>query len=115
MKSKTIIVVLKCKKVALFEKIEKMSSLFLWFTKIPKIFIFVRIRHVAFLSEDWKELRLWRSVLFTVLALARLEREAYRKQTGSYVSVFLKTVCTLEYDRSMQVSPYIVSWLFANT
>ena len=39
----------------LFEKIENtMSSLILSFSEIPKIVICVRLRKVAFLSEDWK-------------------------------------------------------------
>ena len=39
----------------LFEKIKKtMSSLILSFSEIPKTVICVRLRKVAFLSEDWK-------------------------------------------------------------
>ena len=38
-----------------FENIEKtMSNLILCFSEIPKMFICVRVRKVAFLSEDWK-------------------------------------------------------------
>ena len=43
--------VLKCKNVFLFEKIEKMSNLILYFSKIPKTFICVRVRQVTFLSD----------------------------------------------------------------
>ena len=49
-------------------------------------------------------LSVWSSVLFTVSALEMREREAYRKQTGSNVSVLLNKVSALEHDRFMQVS-----------
>ena len=85
-----------------------MSKLILCFSEIPKTFICVRVRQVNFISEDWKKLSVWSSVLFTVSALEMRERESYRKQTGSNVSA-------LEHDRSMQVSLYTVTWLFTNT
>ena len=47
--------------------------------------------------------------LFTVFALEMREREAYRKQTGSNLSVPLYKVSALEHDRFMQVSLYTVS------
>ena len=47
--------------------------------------------------------------LFTVFALEMREREAYRKQTGSNLSVLLYKVSALEHDRFMQVSLYTVS------
>ena len=50
-------------------------------------------------------LSVWSSVLFTVSALEMREREAYRKQTGSNVSVLLLLkVSALEHDRFMDVS-----------
>ena len=81
-----------------------MSKLILCFSEFPKTFIFVRVRQMTFLSEDWKKLSVWKSVLFTVSALEMREREAYRKQTGSNVSVLLNKVSALEHDRFMQVS-----------
>ena len=81
-----------------------MSKLILCFSEIPKTFICVRVRQVTFLSEDWKKLSVWSSVLFTVSTLEMCEREAYRKQTRSNVSVLLNKVSTLEHDRFMQVS-----------
>ena len=82
-----------------------MSELILCFLEIPKTFICVRVRQVTFLSEDWKKLSVWSSVLFTVSALEMREREAYRKQTGSNVSVLLLLkVSALEHDRFMDVS-----------
>ena len=47
--------------------------------------------------------------LFKVFALEMREREAYRKQTGSNVSVLPYKVSALEHDRFMQVSLYTVS------
>ena len=74
-----------------------MFNLILYFSEIPKMFICVRVRQVAFLSEDWKKLFVWSSVLFAVFVLEIREREAYRKQTGSNVSVLLKKAFTLEH------------------
>ena len=81
-----------------------MSKLILCFSEFPKTFIFVRVRQMTFLSEDWKKLSVWKSVLFTVSALEMREREAYRKQTGSNVSVLLNKISALEHDWFMQVS-----------
>ena len=81
-----------------------MSKLILYFSEIPKTFVFVRVRQVTFLFEDWKKLSIWSSVLFTVFALEMCEREAYRKQTGSIVPALLNQVSALEHDRFMQVS-----------
>ena len=47
---------------------------------------------MTFLSEGWNKLSLLRSVLFTVSALEVLERETYRKQTGSNVYLLLNKV-----------------------
>ena len=90
-----------------------MSKLILCFSEIPESFIF--IRQVAFLSEDWKKLSVLSSVFFMVSALEMREREAYRKQTGSNVSVLLKKVSALEHDRFMRVSLKTVTLLSANT
>ena len=81
-----------------------MSKLILCFSEIPKTFICVHVRQLTFLSEDWKKFSVSSIVLFTVSTLEIHEREAYRKQTGSNVSVFLNKVTTLEHDRFMQVS-----------
>ena len=87
-----------------------MSKLILCFSEIPKTFICVRMRQVTFLSADWKKLSFWKnssfwsSVLFTISALGKCEREAYRKQTESNVPVLLNKVSALEHDRFMQVS-----------
>ena len=53
-----------------------MFKLILCISEIPKTFIFVRVRQVTFLSEDWKNVSIWSSVLFTVSALEMCEREA---------------------------------------
>ena len=92
------------KKRFFLRKLTKMSKLILCFSEIPKTFICVRVRQVNFISEDWKKLSVWSSVLFTVSTLEMCEREAYRKQTGSNVSVLLNKVSALEHDRFMQVS-----------
>ena len=81
-----------------------MSKLILRFLEIPKTFICVCVRQVAFLSEGWKKLFVWSSVLFMGSALEMCEREVYRKQTGSNVSVLLRKVSALEHDWFMQVS-----------
>ena len=81
-----------------------MSKLILCSTEIPKTFIFVRVRQETFLSENWKKLSVWSSILFTVSALDMCEREAYRKQTGSNVPVLINKVSALEHDRFIQVS-----------
>ena len=76
-----------------------MSELILCFSEIPKTFICIRERQGAFLSEDWKKLSVCSSVLFTVSALEIREKEAYRKQTGSNVSVLLNKFSALQHDR----------------
>ena len=99
------ITILKCKnKGSFLRKLTKMSKLILCFSEIPKTFVFVRVRHVTFLSEDWKKLSVWSSVLFTVSALDLCERKAYRKQTGSNMSVLFNKVCALEHGQFIQVS-----------
>ena len=101
-KSKKIVVVLKCKKCFFLRKLTKMSKLILCFSEIPKIFICVRVMQIPFLPEDWKKLSVWSGVLCTVFALEISENEAYRKQTGSKVSLLLNKVSTLEHYRFMQ-------------
>ena len=81
-----------------------MSELILCFLEIPKTFICVRVRQVTILSEDWKTLFVWSSVLFKVSALEKCEKETYRKQTESNVPVLLNMVSTSEHDRFMQIS-----------
>ena len=115
MKSKRIIVILKCKKMFLSEKIDKNVQFNSLFFGIPEMFLYVLVRQVAFLSEDLKKLSVWSSVLFTVFTLEMRKREAYRKQMKSNVSVLLNKVSALEHDRFMQVSLYTFSLLFVNT
>ena len=57
------------------------------------------------LSEDWKKLSVWSSVLFLVFALEMCKREAYRTDG-------IKRVYPSQqgHDRFMQVS-YTVSWI----
>ena len=104
---KKIIVVLKSKK----EIYKNIQFNFLCLVNS----ICVRVQQVAFVSEDWKKLSVWSSVLFTISTLKMREREAYRKQTGSSVPLLLNKVSASEHDRFMQVSLYTVSWLLANT
>ena len=101
---KNIYCYLTCKKMFLFEKIDKIFNSILCFSEIPKMFICVRIRQVTFLSVDWKKLSVWSRVLLTVFGSEMCEREAYRKQTGSSMSVLLIKVSALEHYRFMQVS-----------
>ena len=107
-------VVLKCKNMFLFEKIDKnvqFNSLFLgnsWN-------FCVCVRQGVFLSEDWKCYPSEAVSSLQFFALEMRERKAYRKQTGSNVSVLLNKVSALEHDRFKQVSLYTASWLFANT
>ena len=81
-----------------------MCNLILWFSEIPKMFICVGVRQVTFLSEDFKKLSVFSSVLFTVSTLEMRERKVYKKQTGSNVFVLLSRVSALEHERFMQVT-----------
>ena len=47
-------VVFKRKKCLFLRKLTEMSNLILFFSEISKIFICIRVRQGAFLSEDWK-------------------------------------------------------------
>ena len=57
----------------IFKKIDKNVQFNSLFLGIPKIFLWVRVRQVAFLSEDWKKLSVWSSVVFTVSALEMIK------------------------------------------
>ena len=77
-----------------------MPNLILFSSEIPKIFIVSG----AFLSEDWKCYPSEAVSSLQFFALEMRERKAYRKQTGSNVSVLLNKVSALEHDRFKQVS-----------
>ena len=91
-----------------------MSTLILCFSEIPEICICICVRQVVFFILVWKKLFVWSSILFTVFTLEMRKREAFKKQTGSNMSVLLYKVSVLEHDRFMQVL-HAVSWIFANT
>ena len=96
------------KKWVFFEKIDKnvqFNSLFLgnsWN-------FCVRVRQGVFLSEDWKCYPSEAVSSLQFFALEMRERKAYRKETGSNVSVVLNKVSALEHDRFKQVSLYAAS------
>ena len=92
-----------------------MSNLILFFSEIPKNFVCVRAMQGTILSEDWKCYPSEAVSSLQFFALEMRERRAYRKLTGSNVSVLLKKVSALEHDRFKQVSLYTTSWFFANT
>ena len=76
------------KKCCLLGKSTTMSNLILCFSEIPKVlFVSTLGRWPFYLSL--KKLSVWSNALFTVFAFEMCKREAYRKQTGSKVSVFL--------------------------
>ena len=79
----------------------KILNLILCLLEISKFFICARVNQVAFLSEVWKKLFVWSSLLFTVFVLEMREREACRKQMGQKVSVLLYKVSAL-HDRFIQ-------------
>ena len=111
---KNIFVVLKSKKMFLFEKIDKNVQFnFLFLGNTWNFCVYVR--QGAFLSEDWKCYPSEAVSSLQFFYLEMRERKAYRKQTGSNVSVLLNKVSALEHDRFKQVSLYTASWLFANT
>ena len=111
------IVVLKCNKMFFFflRKLTKISNLILCFSEISNIYICVRARQGAFLSEDWNCHPSEAVSSLRFFALEMRERKAYKKQTCSNVLVLLNKVSALEYYRFKQVSLYIASWLFINT
>ena len=57
-----------------------------------------------FLTEDWKCYLSEAVSSLQFVALEMRERKAYRKETGSNVSVLLNKVSALEHDRFKQVS-----------
>ena len=85
-------------------KLIEMYNLILLFSEIPNIFICVRVRQGAFLSEDWKCYPSEAVSSLQFFALEMRERKAYRKKTGSNVSVLLNKVSALVHDRFKQVS-----------
>ena len=106
LKSKKI-VILKYKKMFLFAKIDKnfqFKSLFL-----GNFWNFYLCPRKAFLSEDWKcyPPEAVSSLQFFTLEIR--ERKAYRKQTGSNVSVLFNKVSALEQDLFKQDSLYTLS------
>ena len=64
--------------------------------------ICVGIRQGAFLSEEWKCYPSEAVSSLQFFASEMREREAYRKQMGSNVSVLLRKVSALEHDRFNQ-------------
>ena len=99
----------------MFFKLTKLSDLILYFSEIPKIFTFVRLKQALFYLWTEKSLPIWSSFLFTVFTLEMRGKEADRKQMEPNLSVLLKKVSALEHDRFMQILLFTVSWLFANT
>ena len=78
-----------------------MPNLIFCFPDIPKIFIIVHVRQVAFFIWGLKKVfRLKQCPLYGFLFRMR-EREVYRKQTRSYVSLVLYKVSALDNDRFM--------------
>ena len=95
-------VVLKCKKMFLFEKIDKsvqFNSVFLGNSWI----FFLRLRQAVFLSEDWKFYPSEAVSSLQFFALEMRGRNLYRKETGSNVSVLFNKFSALEHDRFKQV------------
>ena len=90
MKSKRTIVVLKYKKMLLFEEIDKNIQFNSLFLGIRETFVSVRARQVAFFIWELKKVaRLKQCPLYVLTALGIRKREIYRKQTILHVSVFL--------------------------
>ena len=116
MKSKRTIVVLKYKKMLLFEEIDKNIQFNSLFLGIRETFISVHVRQVTFFYlRTEKSFPLKQCPLYVLTALEMRKREVYRKQTISHVSVFLSKVSAVEHDRFMQASLCTVSLLLANT
>ena len=101
-------VALKCKKMFLFEKIDKnvqFNSLFLgnsWNLCPRKAGCF-------FLTEDWKCYPSEAVSSSQFFALEMRERKAHRKEKGSNVSVLLNKLSASEHNRFKQVSLYTAS------
>ena len=77
----------------------EMSNLILVFSKIPNVFICVRVRQGAFLSENWKCYPSEAVPSLQCFALEMRKRKAYKKQIGSNVSVLLDKISALDHDR----------------
>ena len=80
----------------LFEEIDKnvqFDSLFLGSSYC------VRVRQVAFLSDDRKKLSVWGIVLFTVFALEMREREAIENRRDQTCLPLFNKVFSLEHYR----------------
>ena len=77
----------------------EMSNLILVFSKIPNIFICVRVRQGAFLSENWKCYPSEAVPSLQCFALEMRKRKAYKKQIGSNVSVLLDKISALDHHR----------------
>ena len=118
MKSKRTIVALKYKKNALLRKLTKIFSFILCFSELVKLFTKAgdtdETGDVFYLRTE-KSFPLKQCPLYLWIALEMYEREVYRKQTISHVSVFLNKVSAVEHDRFMQASLCTVALLFANT
>ena len=107
-------VVLKCKKMFPFEKIDK-NVQFNYLFIGNSWNLCVRVRQGAFLYEDWKGYPSEAVFSLQFFTLEMREKKTCWKQTGSNVSVLLNKVSALEHDRFKQVSRYTASWLLANT
>ena len=90
MKSKKYYCCFKVKKMFLFEKSEKNVQFNSLFLGIPKIFICVRVKQMAFLSEDWKKLSVWTEGWKKVVRLNRGLKKVVRLNRGLKKVVCLK-------------------------
>ena len=106
------------KKYFFLRKLTKMSNLILCFSEIPELFICVRVREVAFSSEDWKKLSVWSSVLFMVFSLEmpkgkHIENRRdqmclfFSKRSPLYSMTDLCRFHTLSHDYLQILSPII--------
>ena len=74
----------------LFEKIDKNMQFNFCFSEIPRNLVCFGVRQVTFLSENWKKLSIWSSVLFTVSALEMPERKHIENRRNQTCSSCLK-------------------------
>ena len=98
-------VVLKCKKMFLFEKIDKNVQ----FNSVSRKFLkfLCPCKVGCFFIWGLKMLSVWSGVFF--IALEMRARKAYRKETRSNASFLLNKGSALEHDRFKQVSLYTTS------
>ena len=75
MKSKIVIVVLKCKKCFFLRKLTKMFNLILCFSEFLKFFFVFGWCRLLFYLRTEKKFSVWSSVLFTVPALEMCDRK----------------------------------------